>query len=276
MAGAAICHGRQALDPILFHQLRAFDLLMPLLIFIWIVFIVTFVPRLVPDRRRPIHSEHFFPWSDELLRIAMALEAPLHIQRRDLIGERHQIDSAVTRRAADSLVQVNAVIEIDEVGQIVHPRPSDRLACAPALANGLQVRRVRPDLRVAVHARPSRGDSRERSFLDGRVTVAAIDAVIAYVMFVAELNGLLAWKERLRVIRGSVEFQQQPDNDPDKKHRAVYSELGYVVRAAMKDLAHGLPSSEAELEKQSHIARQRTDPSSRHSTSRKLFEEYSV
>ena len=53
----------------------------------------------------------------------MAIQTPLHQQRRHLIGERHLVDPAVARRAADALVHVNAVIEIDEAGQVIDALP---------------------------------------------------------------------------------------------------------------------------------------------------------
>ena len=98
-----------------------------------------FVVTLLPARGRPFHREHFLFRSDELFGIAMTLEAPLHIQRRDLIGQRHKIDAAVTGRTADAFVHVNAVVEINEVRQVVHSSPPDWLACAPALANRLEI-----------------------------------------------------------------------------------------------------------------------------------------
>src|SRR5205823_975635 len=103
-------------------------------------------------------------------------------------------------RATHTLVDVNAVIEISKVGEVVHPGPPDRLSRAPALADWLQVEAVRPDLRVAVHAGLSRGYARKGELLNGRMTVAAVYAIIADMMFVAELNRLLARKISLSVV----------------------------------------------------------------------------
>lgn len=243
MAGAAARHRVSVFDRVFAQQLRAFDLLMPLL-----VLSLVLVFGLTPDRGRPVHGEHFLPGPDELFGIAMTLEAPLHIQRCNLISERHQIDPAVTRRTTNALVHVNAVIEVNKVGQVVDARPAYRLTGPPALANGFQVRAIRPDLRVAVHARPGRRNSRKCGLLNTRVTVAAIDPGVSDMMFVAELNRLLTRKEGLSVVGRPVEFQQQPKDYPDKKYRAVDREFGYVVSAATKNLAHGLPISGAESE----------------------------
>ena len=64
----------------------------------------------------PGHVENFRARTNVLFRMTMAIQAPLHVQRFRLAGERHLIDPAMTRDAADALVHVNAVIEVDEFG----------------------------------------------------------------------------------------------------------------------------------------------------------------
>src|SRR5438876_8019646 len=66
-------------------------------------------------RRFVVDAEHGRPRADVPLRIAMTVEAPFHLQRLLLPHERHSIDRPVTRRAPDSLVNVNAVVEVDEI-----------------------------------------------------------------------------------------------------------------------------------------------------------------
>src|SRR5262249_20391688 len=212
MTCAAARQHLPALKLVLLGQLRTFDSLIPLLV-------RTFFPSL----RRPRHREHFFLWPDELFRVAMALQAPLHIQRRNLIGQRHQVDSPMTRRTPNALVHVNAVIEINEVWKVVHSRPLDRLARAPALADRFEIGTVRPDLQVAIHAGLGRRDAGEGELLHRRVAIATIYSVIANMVLVTELNGLLSRNIRLSVIGRAVEFEQQPDNDGDEEHRAEYA-----------------------------------------------------
>ena len=84
---------------------------------------------------RPVHLEDFVFWTDEILGLAMALETPFHLERVDLPGLRHQVDSTVTGGASDALVNMNAVIEINEIGQIVNSGPENRLSGAPALSH---------------------------------------------------------------------------------------------------------------------------------------------
>ena len=122
----------------------------------------------------------------------MAVEAPLHLQRRLLQHQRHAIDAAVAGLAADALLHVNAVVEVDEVRQVVHADPAQRLVVAEARAHRLEIRAGRPDLRVAVDAGLGRRNAGRRRDFNRRVAVAAVDADAADVMLMRELDRLLA------------------------------------------------------------------------------------
>ena len=74
-------------------------------------------------RRHVVDAEYGLARTHVTLGVAMAVEAPLHLQRLFLPHQRHAIDLAVAGRAADAFVHVNAVVEVDEVGQVVHARP---------------------------------------------------------------------------------------------------------------------------------------------------------
>ena len=58
--------------------------------------------------------------------MAVAVEAPFHLQRVLLPREVHQVDAPVAGDASDAFVHVDAVVEVDEVRQIVHLDPLDR------------------------------------------------------------------------------------------------------------------------------------------------------
>lgn len=191
----------------------------------------------------PIHLEDLAFRPDEQLGLPMTLKAPLHLQRSSLISEGHQVNTPVTGRAAHTLVHVDAVIEINEVGQIVNAGPPDRLARPPALAYRLQIRAVRPNLRVAVHAGFGGWDPGIRELFNGCVAVATIDRLIADVMFMAELYRLFSREESLSVVRRPVELEQHPDNDPDKENRSEDGGLRYEVGASIEDLSHRLPTA---------------------------------
>src|SRR5205807_1935522 len=66
-------------------------------------------------RSFPVHVENLVFWAKDLFGIAMAVQAPLHEQRVGLEYQRHLVDLPVARRAAYALVDMNAVIEVDEI-----------------------------------------------------------------------------------------------------------------------------------------------------------------
>src|SRR5262249_27893765 len=142
-------------------------------------------------RRFILHVEDALPGTNVQLRIAMAAQAPLHLQGCDLPGDRHLVDATVAGRAPHAFVHVNAVIEVDEVGQIVHSGPFYRLTCAKAVANRLQCGAVSPYLAVAIHAGFGGRDAGEGGSLYRGMAISAVDPIIADMVFVTELNRLL-------------------------------------------------------------------------------------
>jgi len=97
--------------------------------------------------RLVVDAEHVRSGTDVLLRLAMTVDAPFHLQRLLLTHQRHQVHLAVTRRAPDALVHVNAVVEVDEIRQIVDTGPLNRLTGAETLPDRLEKGTVRKDLR---------------------------------------------------------------------------------------------------------------------------------
>src|SRR5579863_8185216 len=89
-------------------------------------------------RRLIGHAEHLVARSDIFLRIAMTIDAPVHVQRVFLVRERHLIDAAVAGGASDALVDVNTVIEVYKVRQVVDTGPFQRFPAAEAGSHGLQ------------------------------------------------------------------------------------------------------------------------------------------
>src|SRR5437879_12105701 len=79
--------------------------------------VVAFVSRL------PAHVEHLVARPDVLLRMAMAVQAPFHQQRRHLVGERHFVDLPMAGDAANAFLDVDAMVEIDEAGDVVSELP---------------------------------------------------------------------------------------------------------------------------------------------------------
>ena len=110
------------------------------------------------DRRAIAHREDLVAWADKLLRGTVALDAPLHLQGILLEHQRHLIDTPVTRLAPHALLHVNAVIEVDEVRQVVHARPVQRAVLTQARADRLEDRTCDSQLGVAIHAGLRWGD----------------------------------------------------------------------------------------------------------------------
>ena len=141
--------------------------------------------------RLVIHVKDLVARADVLGGIAVAIEAPLHIQGFGFPHQGHLIDLAVARLAANALVDVDAVIEIGEVGQVVDAIPLDGHVVAEAGAHGFEDGRFGPDLRVAGHAGFGRGNAGKGTLFDGGMAVAAVDAHAGDVVFVAKGNGLV-------------------------------------------------------------------------------------
>src|SRR5262249_58267511 len=134
--------------------------------------------------------KHRVAWSHVSLRLAVTLETPFHEQRVLAPHDRHLIDLSVTRRATDSFGHVNAVIEVHEVGEVVHSRPAQWGVRAKACPNGLERGTRGSDLRMTAHAGVRRREPCEGGGLDRRVAVAAVDTDSRHMVLVAERNWL--------------------------------------------------------------------------------------
>ncbi len=146
--------------------------------------------RIVASRRLITHIKDLITGTQILAWIAMASQAPLHLQTFLLVHQRHLVHRPVAGIATDALGDVNAVIEIHEVGELIDARPLQRFARPVAGAHGLEQLGVRPDLRVAIHAGLRWRNSGEARCLDRGVAVAAIDPESGNVVLMAERNRL--------------------------------------------------------------------------------------
>src|SRR5215469_2077679 len=99
-----------------------------------------------------LHVENLVARAQESFRLAVTAKTPLHLQRGVVEHQGHAVDRPVTGVAAHALGDMNAVIEIDEVREIVDPGPDQGFAAAEAFAHRLEQRRIDPDLAMAVHA----------------------------------------------------------------------------------------------------------------------------
>ena len=116
--------------------------------------------------------------------------------------------------------------------------PLDRFAGAKTRAHRLEIRTVGPDLFMAIHARRSRRQSRGRGCFDGRVTVTAIDAIVADVMFMTELDWLLSFDPLAGVPGGTIQLNSDPQQSDDYENGAINRDFRQRVGAVMEDLWH--------------------------------------
>ena len=186
----------------------------------------------------PFHVEDLVFLAHKLLGISVTTQTPLHLQRRRLVSDRHLIDAAVAGRTTDAFVHMNAVIEIDVIGKIVDAPPLDRFARAKAGADGLKVRAVGPDLFVTVHADGRRRNAGRRRRFDRRVAIAAIDAVVADVVFVTELNWLVALDPLTGVPGRTINLSGYPKRGDENKNGSIDRSLGERVGTVMENLWH--------------------------------------
>src|ERR1044071_3952720 len=192
------------------------------------------------DRRLVFHAKDVLARPHESFRRAMTVQTPIHIKRILAPHERHLVDSPVTGHTADSLVHVNAMVEINETGQIVHARPLNRLSGTKALAYRFQNWTVGPDLGMAVHAGFSRRNTGERALLDRCVAITAIDSIVADVMFVAEGHRLAARHSHFGDVRRLIDGGQSSDHGQQENQTAENRYPGNRVGAWVKNLRHRL------------------------------------
>jgi hypothetical protein len=155
-------------------------------------------------------SKNVLQRAEMSLGVAVAVQAPFHDQRRRLTGDGHLVDSVMITRTADTLVDVNAVVEVDETRKVLNAPPANRLPGAIALADRGEHVAADPDLRMAVHACLGGRNASIAGYLDERMAIPAIDAEDTDMMLVTEWNGLDVGKSRA----GTVSRTRVEDADP--------------------------------------------------------------
>ena len=154
------------------------------------VFLAINLYRFAPRRFLITHIEDLISVPQIFFRSTMAVQAPLHLQRRGVVHQRHPVHRPMTGIAAHTFVDMNAVIEIGKVGQIVHPGPNQRLTTAIAFPDWFQQWRIRPNLSVTVHAGLGRRDPGKAGSFNRSMTVEAINSLAGNVVLVTERHRL--------------------------------------------------------------------------------------
>ena len=115
---------RVPFDPVFLHEHRAENRLL--------------------HRGAVVHREHLAAGPDVLLWIAVTVQTPFHLERLHLPHQGHLVDTPVTGFAAHPLLHVDAVVEVDEVRQVVDSDPAQGTVLPEAGADRLEDWRVRP------------------------------------------------------------------------------------------------------------------------------------
>jgi hypothetical protein len=139
----------------------------------------------------PAHRKNLIARPEILLGVTMTFDAPLHVHVRVFPRQRHEIHASMTRFASNAFVYMDTVIKVDEVGEIVHPIPSHRLILTQAGAYWFQHVAGCPDLLVTIHACCRWRDAGERTNLNRRMAIPAIDTDSPDMMLMAERNRLI-------------------------------------------------------------------------------------
>ena len=138
--------------------------------------------------------------------------------------------------ASHALIDVNTVIEVDEVGQIVHARPDQGLVGPITFPHWFEHGRTGPDLAVAVHADIGGWNTGEARDLNRGVAIAAVDAQAAGVVLMTEGHRLRTRYLGISDIGRALQLDAGPKNDGDDKDGAKNRCPGNCVRTSMKDL----------------------------------------
>lgn len=144
----------------------------------------------------------------------------------------------MTRRTTDAFVDVNRVIEICEVRQVVHTDPLQWLARLITVAHWFQIRAVGPNLFVAIHADGGRRNAGRGRRLNRRVAITTVDAVVADVVLMTELDWLLALDPLAGVPTRSSNLCRDPKGRKQNKDGAVNRSSGQIVRTVTENLWH--------------------------------------
>ncbi len=193
--------------------------------------------RLV-GRSLPIHIENLIARAQNRFRVAMAVHAPGHQEGRGLKHQRHLVDLTVTRRAAHALIDVNAVVEVDVIGEAVHANPLDRFIGAITFADRFQVSGVVEQHRMAIHAGLGGRNSSGGGTFHRGMAVTAVDAIVSHVVLVAKLDRLLARDVLVRQIGCARQAHDAAKRQGGQQCSKKDTHLGDEIRAAVKNLGH--------------------------------------
>lgn len=122
--------------------------------------------------------------------ISVAIQAPSHANWQLLINLFHAIDTTMACNTANTACHVGTVVEIGVIWQIMDANPSDWISRGCTLSKGFQLRTVRGDCRMTVHADRSVWNRGKGCILHRGVAIAAIQPDFACMESMREWDRL--------------------------------------------------------------------------------------
>jgi|ERR1700676_311274 len=199
--------------------------------------------RLQTRRLLVPHIKDFLPRPQIFIRRAVTVQAPFHLQGSVVIHQRHAIYRSMTGVAAHSLIDMNAVIEVNEVWKIVNAGPNQRFPGSITFAYGLKHRRPGPNLRMTIHAGPGGRDASKIRGLNRSVAIAAVDAGTSNMVLMAKRHGLRPRDLLVSHVRRTLQLEGGPEQSADQEHSSYDRGFGKCVGTAMKNLHRSERSS---------------------------------
>jgi predicted amidohydrolase YtcJ len=151
--------------------------------------------------RLPIEIGDLIFWTQEILRIPVAFQAPLHAHWLGIGDNRHVIDLPVTASAADAAVHVRSVIVEHIIGQAMNPYPLNWLTGFPARPHRLQLRIIFLHLLMTGHARLSVWHVRVGRGFHEAVAITAIHSQLGHVNVMGKRHRLNRLVTHLGIFR---------------------------------------------------------------------------
>lgn len=133
-----------------------------------------------------VHPEDISDRTHMLLRVAVTCQTPGHCEGWRLPDQRHLVHSSVAFGAANTLMEMNAVIEVDILRKLINTCPLDRKSRLVTPAHRFQVWRHRPHFGVTIQTNRGGRDIRERAIFHADMTIPAVYPEAAHVVFMTE------------------------------------------------------------------------------------------
>jgi hypothetical protein len=143
----------------------------------------------------------------------VAIQTPPHAERLLVNHDWHLIHFAVTAHATDPAFDMDGMIEVNVIGRLMDPLPSNRVTTRPAHSHRFKLPAVCFDRLVAIHARLRRRDLRDGRLLDTGVAVEAREPQAARVLLVGERDWLDRREADARVLGRPVVVQTRQAKD---------------------------------------------------------------